>query len=340
MRLITKRYKLKQIYMRVLVTGANGFIGQAIVTALLSEKHEVFCLVSFKSENVEKLPNVYRGDITDAESLMGLKALKNIDVVIHSAGLAHQFGKTHDKDFRQINVVGTENTAHLAGELQVRHFILISSVAVYGSVKNKTELIDEKFPCQPQSVYARSKFESEKVARKICENHKVALTVLRLATVLGEDDRGNTARLIKAIDRKRFIWIGNGENHKSLIYKADVADACVKILNKKTNVSEIFNLTGEPVKINFVVAEIAKNLNRKISGIKVPIKLLKNIFEANLKTLRSKKISKLSETVEKWMSEDVFSGDKFAEIYSFRPQTPICEAIRRQVKAYRAKSQK
>lgn len=326
--------------MKVLVTGARGFVGQAIVAALLSEKHEVFCLVSLKSENVNKLPNVYRGDITDAESLAKLKRIKNIDVVIHSAGLAHQFVNTPDEDFMQINVIGTENTARLACELQVKHFILISSVAVYGNFENKTGMIDEKFPCEPQSIYARSKFEAEKSAQKICENYKVALTILRLATVLGEDDRGNTARLIQAIDRKRFLWIGKGENHKSLIYKADVADACVKILDKKTNVTEIFNLTGEPVKMNFVVSEIAKNLNRKIPSIKVPVKLLKNIFEANLKTLKSKKISKLSETVEKWMSEDVFSGRKFAEVYNFRAQTPISEAIRRQVKTYRAKIQK
>ena len=204
--------------MKVLVTGASGFVGREIVAELLREKHEVFCLVSPKSKKDKDLPNFFQADISEVEDLNELeKSFENIDAIIHSAGLAHQFGKTADEDFWNVNVNGTQNVARLAVNLQVKHFILISSVSVYENVLRETISIDETFACNPKSIYARSKFESENVAREVCEANKIALTILRLATVIGENDRGNTARLIEAIDKKRFIWIGKGENRKSLI---------------------------------------------------------------------------------------------------------------------------
>ena len=72
-----------------------------------------------------------------------------------------------------------ENVARLAVNLKAKHFVLISSVAVYGESGEKSTPIDEKTVCNPQSVYAKSKFESEKVAKSICEKNRIALTILR-----------------------------------------------------------------------------------------------------------------------------------------------------------------
>lgn len=323
--------------MKVLVTGATGFIGKAIVSGLVKENFEVFCLGSLKSENTGELPNFVRADIADFESVNSLEELKNFDAIIHSAGLAHQFGETSKEDFRKINVEGTKNIARLGAKLKVKHFILISSVSVYGNVKSNYEnnLIDENSGCEPEGFYAQSKLESEKAAAEICEKNQIPLTILRLATVIGENDRGNTARLIRMIDKRIFVWIGTGKNYKSLIYKNDVAGACLKILDKKTNGTEIFNVSAEPVFMKDVVSEIETALNKKVPGIHLPVSLLKKGFKINSKIFRVKKISKLSETIDKWLSEDVFSSDKIASAYGFRAETPISEAIRRQVKAYK-----
>lgn len=321
--------------MKVLVAGAGGFLGRAIVAELLAEKHEVFCLVSLKSKDFGDLPNIFRGDIADLESLDALGEIKNVETIIHAAGLAHQFGKTSDKEFWKVNVGGTENIARLAVNLKAKHFVLISSVAVYGETDEKGKAVDEKTVCNPQSIYARSKFESENVAREVCEKNGMALTILRPVTIIGEDDRGNTARLIEAIAKRKFLWIGTGENHKSLIYKADVAKACRAVLAKKTSETEVFNVAGEACTMNFIVSEIAKHLNRKIPKLKISVPFLQKVFRANEKIFRTGKISTLAETVEKWISEDVFSGEKIAEIYGFRAETLISEGLRRQVLAYR-----
>ncbi len=323
--------------MKVLVTGAAGFVGKAIVAKLIEENFEVFCLGSLSKENTGNLPNFYNADIADAESLGALNELTNIDVIIHSAGLAHQFGEVSKEDFWKINVEGTKNVARLGVKLKARHFILISSVAVYGNVKKRggKEGIDENFPCEPESLYAQSKLESEKAAIEICGQNKIPLTILRLATVIGENDRGNTARLIKAIDKRLFIWIGKGENYKSLIYKNDVAGACLRVLDNKKSKTEVFNVSAEPVLMKTVVSEISAVLDKKVPGIYVPFTLLEKVFRLNSKSFRLKRVFKLSETIQKWLSDDVYSGDKIASEYGFRAETPVSEAIRRQVEAYK-----
>jgi nucleoside-diphosphate-sugar epimerase len=75
-----------------------------------------------------------------------LEILENVDVVVHAAGLAHQFGKSDKEDFWRINIGGTRNVAERAVKLKAGHFVLISSVAVYGietSVKQRFQPIDE-----------------------------------------------------------------------------------------------------------------------------------------------------------------------------------------------------
>ena len=89
--------------------------------------------------------------------------------------------------------------------------------------------------------------------------------------------------------------------------------------------------------MNFIVAEIASHLNKKIPNLAVSVSLLKKMFQTNAKTVGLNKVAKLAETIEKWISEDVFSGEKIAEKYNFRAEMPISEALRRQVEAYQAK---
>ena len=228
--------------MKVLVTGTTGLVGKAIVQELLKQKYEVIELAGRRGSTEKLSGGFFRADISRKEDLKILESLENVEAIIHSAGLAHQFGKIEESLFEQINVLGTRNVAELGAILKIKHFILISSVAVYGKGKGEADsvAVDEEIECRPEGVYARSKFEGEIVAREICGEKRIPLTILRLATVIGEDDRGNTARLVRAIDKKRFFWIGKGKNLKSLIYKKDVAGACLAVIEKKKTETEIF----------------------------------------------------------------------------------------------------
>ena len=335
--------------MKIIVTGASGFIGKEIVAELQKENFEIIRLVSPKSEaksdNLEEAltkKSTFFVDISDYKNFRELEKLKNVEAIIHSAGLAHQFGITEKQKFEAVNVRGTENVARLSAKIGVRQFILIGSTAVYGIKrnvkgieKNKNSLaFDENSDCYPETDYAQSKLDGERVCIKICGQNKIPLTIFRLAPVIGEGNSGNVERLIRSIDKKRFLWIGKGNNLKSLIYKGDVAKACRRILSEKKGETEIFNLAAQPLPMNEIVNEIASALGKKVPGFYIPPSFLKAVFGVNTKIFGFRKIDKLALTVEKWLSDDIYAANKIADVYGFYPETPIKEAISKQVKSY------
>ncbi|MEK6653833.1 MAG: NAD-dependent epimerase/dehydratase family protein, partial [Thermodesulfobacteriota bacterium] len=147
---------------------------------------------------------VYRKvDITKPEELKPV--LENATTVIHVAGLAHIFSLDVNsvEKFRQINEIGTANVASAAATAGVGHLILISSVSVYGPYTHG--IYDENTPCNPVGSYALSKYNAELRAIGIAREAGMALTILRLATLHGEGDPGNVGRLMRTLDRGRFL---------------------------------------------------------------------------------------------------------------------------------------
>ncbi len=334
--------------MRVIITGAGGFIGKGITAELEKNNFTVFQFgrtnqaQQSRFENEVSQNNFFAADITDYKNFSELEKLSNIDAVVHTAGLAHQFGDTGKEKFDSVNVLGTKNVTELAVKLKARQFILISSTAVYGIKKpdkqqigqNHSLVIDEDTVCQPQTLYAESKLEAEKVCIDICKRHSLPLTILRLAPVIGEENAGNAARLVNAIDRARFVWIGKGRNLKTLIYKKDVARAVFQVLKNKKSGTEIFNLAAEPIAMKEFVGEIEKQLDKKVPKFCIPPGILRKIFLINAKILGIRKVDKVSDTMKKWLSDDIYSAEKIKQKYNFEPQTSMAEAIKRQVRWY------
>ncbi len=312
--------------MRVLVTGITGFIGSEIASKLLTEKFEVFGVSRNKTADSSKFKILY-ADITNKEEVLNLASGGSFDAVIHCAGLAHQFGEIEKELFENVNVKGTENIAELAVNSNVSQFIHLSSTSVYGLQK---EPMNELSKCNPENFYAESKLESENVCRKICEKNKIPLTILRLVPVIGENSVGNVQRLIEAINKKRFLWVGNGENKKTLIYVGDVAEACLTLLSKKKNGTEIFNLAAQPIKMRSLVSIISAQLNRTVPKFSMPAFIPEIVFSINSKTVNIRFIERITRTFEKWLSEDVYMADKISAVYGFVPQTSMEQAIKRQ----------
>jgi nucleoside-diphosphate-sugar epimerase len=123
---------------------------------------------------------------------------------------------------------------------------------------------------------------------------------------------------------------------ENIDYKRDVARACVETAEKKQNKTEIFNLAAEPVKMKDFVNEIAGRLNKKVFPISLPTFLLRAIFRANSKTFKLRKLNKASETVEKWLSDDVIQPIRLRKLTGSKRETPIFEAVNRQIDYYQA----
>ena len=213
----------------ILLTGANGFLGRAILSQLQASGIPV-CATDLGA-TIGASDIVYRqADIARLEELKPV--LENAITVIHVAGLAHIFSPDANSagKFRQINEIGTANVTAAAAAAGVGHLIVISSVSVYGPYTQG--VYDENTPCNPVGPYALSKYNAELRAIEIARESGMALTILRLATLYGEGDPGNVGRLMRTLDRGRFLWIGDGRNRKSLLYKGDAARACMAVAER------------------------------------------------------------------------------------------------------------
>jgi len=315
-----------------MVTGASGFLGSEIVRLARTAGWRVRALVRNPRKQVEGI-EIIQGDIAD--SLVLRRACEGVSAIVHAAGLAHVFGP-EAKDptrFNAVNEAGTGNVVDAALESGVPHIVLVSSVSVYGSYSGAK--CNETVPCHPQGPYAISKWRGELKATERITRGRGSLTILRFATIYGEGDRGNVAKLIGALDRGRFIWPGSGLNQKSLIYKEDAARACLRALEYTVSGTEIFNVSAQSATMREIVSAICQALGRPIPRLGIPSVLLK---AAEAMSRRMGDPGQLGQRLQKFIHDDVYDGSKFEATFDFWPAISLSEGMRREVNFLRART--
>jgi len=318
----------------VLVTGATGFIGSRIVHLLQASGVRVRTCGRTPRPR-PSLPNYVCTDLIAAEDCRPL--LQGVGIVIHAAGLAHRFRLQPGEEgqFYQANAVATEKLTRASAEAGVEQFVLLSSVSVYGR-HTRTET-SESDPCHPDGPYALSKFDGERRALSVATETGMPVTILRPATVYGEQDPGNVARLMAAIDRNRFVWIGTGENLKSLIHRDDVARACLAVVEALPQTTGIYNLSGPPCAMRDIVEGLAVALRRRLPRWRIPARVVRHTTRAAAWLTRGRgRLGALHHAVQKWLIDDVYSGRKFEQTFHFQHQVHLAEGLSREVQWYRS----
>jgi nucleoside-diphosphate-sugar epimerase len=260
-------------------------------------------------------------------------ALEGVSCVIHAAGLAHvrDRGAAASADFRGINELGTANVALAAAQAGVRHIVLVSSVAVYGD--NPGGARDESAPCVPLTPYALSKWHGEQRAARAVAGTATSLTVLRLATVYGEEDPGNVAVLMRAIDRRRFVWIGRGNNLKTIIHREDAAQACLLAARDRRDGTRVFNVAAIPCPMAEIVAGFAVALGRRVPRVRVPAAAA--LSAARVLAAISGRRWQPDQAVRKWLADDAYRSDEIRRELGFEARVSLGDGLRREVAWYR-----
>ena len=321
---------------RFVVTGADGFLGRRVVCLAAAAGGAPVPVVG---RTVSPAPRwrppsgCIVADVTRPCTLAGV--FDGCGAVIHAAGLAHVFDHTGAMDAQlwRVNADGTENIARAAAEAGVRHLVLVSSAAVYGPHEG---WVDETAPCRPEGAYAQSKLEAERRATEVATRHGMALTILRPVTMYGEGDPGNVYRLIRAIDRRRFLWIGSGTNRKSLLHRDDVAEACILALKRAPQGVEVFNVAGPAYEMREVISTIARELRRAIPPVRVPPRLVMALVHAVSRvdpTIGGGR-NGLLESLQKWVRDDVYDGDKMRRVLGWQPRIDLQSGLRREIRWY------
>jgi nucleoside-diphosphate-sugar epimerase len=255
--------------MKILVTGATGFIGGHLVNALIDKGYEVRCLVR-KTSNVMRLKNINAeliyGDITELDSLE--KALDGIDVVYHLAAITGETTLPFNK-YWEINVQGTKNILETACRKGIKQFIFISTIGVLGWPKILPA--NEESPCNPAGKYHSTKYEAEKLVLNTLKTKRIQGTIIRPVMSYG-DAEGFLFNLAKLIKTGKFMRIGRGENHLHLVSVDNLVQGLILVINNPNAMGKIFIIADDqPITLNNLLMIVSKKLNITISKFRVPI---------------------------------------------------------------------
>ncbi|TVL99722.1 MAG: NAD-dependent dehydratase [Candidatus Brocadia sp. WS118] len=258
---------------KILVTGADGFIGSHLVEALLKEgvKVKAFCyynsfnswgwLDSLPKEKLEKA-EVFTGDIRDPNGVR--TAMKDVDMVFHLAALIAIPFSYHSPDvYIDTNVKGTLNVIQAARDLGTKRILVTSTSEVYGTAQYIP--IDEKHPRQPQSPYSASKIAADCIAESFYRSFDLPITIVRPFNTYGprQSSRAVIPTLItQLLNGKTEIQLGDLSPTRDFVYVKDTVQGFLAIAQSDTLIGEDCNIaTQSEISIGRLAEEIIRQIN-------------------------------------------------------------------------------
>jgi UDP-glucose 4-epimerase len=264
--------------MKVMVTGAGGFIGQKLCTVLEESGFDIVPVFRSHQSGCEKdLPAAVLSKTIDATTDW-TNELIDIDVVVHLAARVHVMhgGDANDlSSFRDINAEGTRNIATQAAQAGVNRFIYLSSIKVNGEeTTNRPFYFDQ--PPNPQDSYALSKMEAEDVLRKINETTGMGVVIIRPPLVYGPGVKGNMLALVNILRRGIPLPFGAIDNRRDLVSIYNLCDLIrVCLLHPAAPAHTFLASDNESISTADLIRYIADGLKRNARVFSVPTWMLK-----------------------------------------------------------------
>jgi nucleoside-diphosphate-sugar epimerase len=213
--------------LRVLITGATGFVGRSVSALAVRRGLEVRCALH-RGDSKTVGESVVVGKIDQATDWS--RALEDVDVVIHLAARVHVMHDNADDplgEFRKVNVAGTERLARSAAAAGVKRLVYVSSIKVNGDATHEGHRFTEDDQPNPQDPYGVSKYEAEQVLHRIGTETGMKTVVVRPPLVYGPGVKGNFAQMMNVLARGIPLPLASVHNLRSLIYVENLADALV-----------------------------------------------------------------------------------------------------------------
>ena len=264
--------------MRILITGANGFVGSMLCTTLARSKHEVIAAVRItqKTQSSQIVPTVVGeiGGQTDWRN-----ALAGCDVVIHLAArvhVMHEHAKDPLAEFRRVNVVGTEYLARSAAANGIKRLVYVSSIKVNGEETTGEVSYTEHDLINPQDPYGISKWEAEQALHRVAKETGLELVIVRPPLVYGAGVKGNFAQLLSVLARGIPLPLASIKNQRDLIYVGNLVDALITCATHSNAAGQTYLVSdGERVSTPNLIRNLAKALGKSNLVFPFPISVMR-----------------------------------------------------------------
>ena len=265
--------------MRVLVTGASGFIGGAVGAALFAQGHSV--RAALRSVNSippgERLDMVAVGDLGPQTDWSA--ALAGVDCVVHCAAQTHVMHQTDvnaKEEYREVNVAGTRRLAEQAAALNVRRLVFLSSIKVNG----EQTALDAPFLFSdtpaPEDSYGASKLEAEHALWAVSDKTGLELSVIRPPLVYGPGVKGNLLRLLRWVASGVPLPLGAVHNQRSLVSLSNLVDLLLHCTEHPAAAGQTFLVSdGQDLSTAQLIRLMAEGMSKPPRLLPVPVTLLR-----------------------------------------------------------------
>ena len=260
--------------MKLLVTGASGFIGRALC-ARLSEASDTELVATVRTPG-ESLP--LRGSVAKelAPDTHWEDVLESIEVVVHAAARVHVLGAADSlAEYRRVNVDGTVNLARQAARCGVKRFVFLSSVKVNGNHTLPGCAFRAEDPPAPTDAYAISKHEAEIELARLAEGQGMEVVTIRPPLVYGPGAKANFLALMRWVHKGYPMPFARVDNRRSLIAVHNLVDLVRVCCVHPLAANETFMAADEhDISTAELITRVGLALDRPVRLIPVPPKLL------------------------------------------------------------------
>lgn len=291
---------------KILVTGADGFIGSHLVEELINLGYHVRAFVYYNSfsnwgwldtfsNNILKKVEIFTGDIRDPNGVRN--AMKDIDIVYHLAALIAIPFSYHSPDtYVDTNIKGTLNVLQAARENNTSRVIITSTSEVYGTAQYVP--IDEKHPLQGQSPYSATKIGADRLAESFYRSFNLPVTIVRPFNTYGprQSARAVIPTIIsQLLAGKTEIKLGSVSPTRDFNYIKDTVNGFIAIANSDNTIGEEINIaTQKEISIKQLAEELIRQINPKAKIVTDDKRLRPEKSEVNRLLGSNEKIKKLT----------------------------------------------
>ncbi len=259
--------------MKLMLTGASGFVGSYLLQALADYS---ICVLG------RVRPTGYEGEFFQSE--IGphqdyTEALRGVDIVIHCAAKNHTMessGAAGLSVYRDINSLGTLSLANQAASLGVKRFIFISTIKVLGESTSKSRPFNSTDKVNPSDAYSQSKAEAEEHLKKLALNSRMEYVIIRPPLVYGAGVKGNFGQLKRLVARGWVLPVGAIDNKRSMVALDNLVDLIKVCINHVAAANQTFLVSDNyDVSTAELVQEIGRAMHKRAWILPIPERIIR-----------------------------------------------------------------